>query len=299
MTERTLTEKVAITMLPVKLSRAVLDVMPMREGEICEIRLRRDGPLTVTVDGKEIKTGVVCSEDDISHTVRALSGNSLYSHADTIREGYICADGGIRAGVCGRAIVRNGEIDAVTEISSINVRIPHRVPGAADGVFKLLKNLNKPAGVLVYSKPGVGKTTLLRELISRLSYGDSAKRVAVVDTRFELTASLNEEELFADFLCGYPRSKGIEIAVRTLSPDYVVCDEISTPVDAAAVEEASSMGVGMIASCHASSFSEISCSPVIGPLIEKRVFSIYVGLLSRDLSGPGYVLDVRNEKDVR
>lgn len=285
-------EKEAILMLPPGLSGAVVRTLAFHTGNLCEIRLRRNGPLTVNVDGTEYRTGASVSSDDVEYVVRTLTGNSLYSHADTIREGFISVEGGIRAGVCGRAVTRDGQIDAVTPISSINVRIPHRVPGASDRVFGLVSKLSPPYGVLIYSKPGVGKTTLLRELICLLSTGDAARRLAVVDTRFELSAGLESESALTDFLCGYPREKGIEIATRTLSPEIVVCDEISTPSDAEAIFKAASSGVSFIATCHGSSFHEIEKSPAVGELIEKCAFDLFVGLKGRVPDGPGYLLDV-------
>ena len=292
MRDRTTAEKRALLMLLARLSSAVGKTAALHPGPIAEIRIRARRPLTVTVNGREYATGAEASDEDVEYTVRALSGNSLYSHAETIREGYICAEGGIRAGVCGRAITRDGVIDAVTGITSINVRIPHRVHGAADAVFDLLRERRGGTGLLVWSKPGIGKTTVLRELIPLLSGGERAERCAVVDTRYELSAGLEEEPILADFLLGYPRGKGIEIAVRTLSPRYVVCDEISTDADARAVEEAASSGTFVVASCHAFSTADLASSPVMSRLFQKNVFTLTAGLLGRDENGPGYALDV-------
>ena len=292
MTGRSALERAALTMLPPKLSCAAVRTLSFHAGGLCEIRLRSNGPFTVTVDGTEFRTGAVCSPNDLEYVVRSLTGNSLYSHAETIREGYICAAGGIRAGVCGRAVTRGDRIDAVTLVSSINIRIPHRVSGAADGVFRLISGLSRPYGVLIHSKPGIGKTTLLRELISLLSTGDGARRIAVVDTRHELSAGLECGGALVDFLSGYPREKGIEIATRTLSPEIVVCDEISTRSDADAIMRASSAGVSVIATCHGPSLSEIKRSPAAGELIAAGAFDLFVGLSGRDPSGPGYLLDV-------
>ncbi|MBQ6263786.1 MAG: hypothetical protein IJK58_09765 [Clostridia bacterium] len=292
MTGRSATEKEAILMLPPRLSGAVSRTLAFHSGRLCEIRLRVGGPFTVTVDGNEFRTGAVCSSDDVEYVIRSLTGNSLYSHAETIREGYICSAGGIRAGICGKAVTRDGRIDTVTSVSSLNVRIPHRVPGASERVFKLISKLSPPFGVLIYSKPGVGKTTLLRELIPLLSTGDGARRLSVVDTRFELAAGLDCGDLLADFLSGYPREKGIEIATRTLSPELIVCDEISSRSDAEAILTAASSGVSVIASCHGTTLSEIKRKQPVASLIFAGAFDLFVGLSGRDPDGSGYLLDV-------
>ena len=285
-------EREAIVMLPPRLSGAIVRTLAFRCGGISEIRLRANGPLTVTVDGTEYRTGTLCTQDDLDYTVRSLSGNSLYSHAETIKEGYICSEGGIRAGVCGRAVIRDGGIEAVNYFSSINVRIPRRVPGAADRIFDLISELPFPYGVLIYSKPGVGKTTVLRELISRISTGDRARRMSVVDTRFELSAGIDGEGALVDFLSGYPRGKGIEIATRTLSPEIVMCDELSTVADADAVFNASTSGVSVIATCHGRSVEEIRKSSAVGALIRSGIFDVLIGLSGRECDGPGYLLEI-------
>ena len=107
-----------------------------------------------------------------------------------------------------------------------------------------------------------------------------------------MSAGLECGGALVDFLSGYPREKGIEIATRTLSPEIVVCDEISTRSDADAIMRASSAGVSVIATCHGPSLSEIKRSPAAGELIAAGAFDLFVGLSGRDPSGPGYLLDV-------
>lgn len=284
-------EEAALSLLPYRLASAAAKSAALQGGSISEIRLREGSPLCITCDGRNIRCGASCTREDIDSVVRRLCSNSLYSHAATIREGYISYTDGIRAGVCGRAVTDGGVINAVIDISSVCLRIPRRVRGAADTAYEILRNTDFTSGLLVYSCPGVGKTTLLRELISRLAGGETARRVAVVDTRCELMAGI-DEPLMADVLSAYPRSRGIEIAVRTLSAEYIVCDEIGNSADASAVLEAAGVGVNLIASAHAGSFEELIRREHIKELIEKGVFGVCIGLMERDRESGGYVTEI-------
>ena len=281
MTELTNSEKAALDLLPYPLASAAVKTAAQNKGALHEISLRLGQYLAVTSFGRNLRCNIRCTGEDIDFVIRRLSGNSLYSHADTIREGYISGQGGIRAGICGRAVVGGDVINAVTDITSVSIRIPHRIRGAADSAYRLLEDCNFSCGMMIYSKPGVGKTTLLRELAVRLSSGDRAHRVAVVDTRCEIMMGI-EESLMADVLSSYPREKGIEIAMRTLSPEFIVCDEISRASDAEAVMNAVGSGVRVIATSHAESFEELFSHSFIRELAEKNAFGIYLGLLGRD-----------------
>ena len=177
----------------------------------------------------------------------------------------------------------------MTDITSLNIRIPHRVRGAADGIYRLLERRGFADSLLVYSPPGVGKTTVLRELVEKLASGESAYNVAVVDSRCELAAGLDGTAA-VDVLSSYPRGRGIETAVRTLSPDYVVCDEICTDEDLAALRHAVGSGVRIIASAHGRSYAELMTREGFERLQKKGVFSLFAGLLERH--GRGYKTEI-------
>lgn len=269
-------EECAISYLPIHLAEGVRKTCALYRGCISEIRLRLGGVLTVTANSTNVCTHLRCTSSDVEYTVRALCGNSLYSHSETIKEGYICTDGGIRAGVCGRAVTDGGRIISVTDISSVSIRIPHRIPGASDDMCRLIMNEGF-RGMIIYSPPGIGKTTALREIVSRMGSKPYNLRISVIDTRFEICGGLSGD-LTVDALSGYPRAKGIECAVRTLSPQLIICDEIGSREDSEALRESYGSGVPCIVSAHAGSFSELSKKPYIKDVIEMGAFSYAVGL---------------------
>ena len=269
-------EECAISYLPIHLAEGIKRSCALVRGCISEIRLRRGGVLSLTANATNICTHIRCTEADIDYTVRALCGNSLYSHSETIKEGYICTDGGIRAGVCGRAVTEGSRIISVTDISSVSIRIPHRVPGASDEICRLIMKEGF-RGMIIYSPPGVGKTTALREIAARMGSKPYNLRIAVIDTRFEICGGLSGD-LTIDALSGYPRAKGIESAVRTLSPQLIICDEIGSREDSEALRESFGSGIPCIVSAHAGSYGELSKKPYIKDILKMGAFSYAVGL---------------------
>ena len=131
---------------------------------------------------------------------------------------------------------------------------------------------------MIYSPPGEGKTTLLRELIIKLSQGTNAKRIGVIDTRDELAFGLEDGALLVSILSRYPRALGIEIAVRTMNSQIIVCDEIGDIEEANAIIEAQGAGVPLIASCHGKSTKDILSHLGILKLHRAKIFDYYVGI---------------------
>ena len=135
--------------------------------------------------------------------------------------------------------------------------------------------------MMIYSEPGVGKTTALREICARLAARPYNLRVAVVDTRFEICGALGGE-LTVDALSGYPRSTGMEAAVRCLSPQLIVCDEIGNLSDADAIIQSMGAGVPTVVSAHAGSVGELLMKPYINRLISDGAFDYLVGIKRRE-----------------
>ena len=185
-----------------------------REGvPIDEIRLRTDRQITVTSGGRNIPLNATLSRGDMDGILDVLCDGSLYAHADTLSRGYINF-GGIRVGVVGRAAVEDERVIGIYDVSAMCIRLPRRIRHVGRPVCDLLKSLRGQSGVLIYSSPGQGKTTLLGSVCYALASGDDPWRICVVDTRGEIGYSLGEDKLCVDVLTGYPRALGLEIAAR-------------------------------------------------------------------------------------
>ncbi len=262
-----------------------------------EIRLHKGRHLTVTSRQKKLGCGIIVSEREIQEIFTRMCGGSLYAHEETIRQGFIPLEGGIRAGVCGSAACEGGKIIGVHSVTGLMIRIPHAIAVDTDFLLRDFFSGSSFGGMLIYSPPGVGKTTLLRALAKDASSPRYGRHTVIVDTRGELNVELNDPSLNLDIMSGYPRDTGIEIAVRTLGAQLIVCDEIGSMADARATLGAANCGVPLIASAHASSIEELLERPAIKLLHHAHVFGKYVGLSRRAMGGFDYKITDRRTID--
>lgn len=267
-------------LLPTRLRTEIEGAVPSGE-EIEELRLRRGRCASLTVSGRNIRLSTVLSGVEMDELLIALCEGSLYAHGDTVCQGYISLQGGIRVGVCGRAGMCQGRVNGVSEISAVSVRVPHAAPPIGAEIVSLLRRYSLTRGVLIYAPPAMGKTTVLRSVAVQMAGGADPLRVAVVDTRGELSFSLGSPALLIDLLSGYPRGLGVSIAARTLSAQLIVCDEIGDMSEAKEIVEAHSCGVPLLASAHAGDIRELLARPGLRLLHEARCFGAYARVFRR------------------
>ncbi len=261
-----------------------------------EIRLHKGRMLTVTSKQKNLGCGIVVGEGELQDIFTRMCGGSLYAYEQTIRQGYIPLEGGIRVGVCGSAACEDGKIIGVHNITGLMIRIPHALPVETDTLLRSFFADRVQHGMLIYAPPGVGKTTLLRAIAANVSSSRYGRHTVIVDTRGELNVGLDNSSLYLDVMSGYPRETGIEIAVRTLGAQVIICDEIGSMADAHATLGAANCGVPLIASAHASSVDELLERPAIALLHRSHVFGKYVGISRRITGGLDY--DITDWHDI-
>ena len=278
-----------------------------------EIRMRAGGALSITLPEGPM---YICNsrvtplyQDNcatltgahLSQILRALCDYSVHSFTQDIAQGFITLPGGHRAGICGTAVlgIRNQEsgirgddgcqIAAVRDVSSVNLRIARQIPGASIELCNRLYANEQLPNLLVAGPPGSGKTTILRDLALRLSSGmcGAYRRVALIDERGELAGAregspCRDVGANTDVLTGYPKGEGILLAIRSLSPEVIICDELGGAADAAAIEAGLGAGARFAASVHAGSIEEAMARPIVRRLLEHGAFD-YVAML-----GDGY-----------
>ena len=257
---------------------------PQLEEKISELRLRACRLSSLTLEGKNLQLSTVLTEGEMADALCAYCRGSVYAYTESMKRGYLTLGGGCRVGLAGRGVIEDGRIVGLSEISSMSIRIPRRVPGAEEAAYRLFRRLGGKSGILIYAPPGVGKTTVLRELALRLSSGKGAMRVALVDSRGELDAGQLSRGCLVDILRDHPKASGIEIAARTLSPEVILCDEIGSREDVEAILAVQAAGVPLIATAHADSLASLRREAGLPRLFSAGVFGAALGIM-RDREG--------------
>ena len=278
-----------------------------------ELRLRAGRPIVLQnytaewfVDKKgnlseDPSEGFIVSQDDIMTSLELMSENSVYAFQDEIRNGYITIRGGHRVGLSGRVVTDGGAVRNIKDISGLNIRFSNQIFGCSQKIIGyLIKSRTEIYNTLVISPPQCGKTTILRDIARSLSdgipeYDFKGMKVGIVDERSELAACLrgipqNDVGVRTDVLDGCPKSIGMLMLVRSMSPKVIITDEIGNDGDREAVNSVLNAGVKIITSAHGYNISELKSRREVLRLMEDRVFERYVVLGNRD--GPGTLVEV-------
>lgn len=243
------------------------------QNTLQELRLRAGQAPELICGGVSLLLDHAVSAEDLTYIVNMASKYSPWSAA-TAAQGYVTAPGGHRIGLCGEAVIHNGELTGLRSLSSMCIRIARDISTATERLR------GAHGSVLIIGSPGAGKTTLLRNLI-RLR-GEQGS-VAVVDERGELFPTDFPTGLRTDVLTGCDKARGIEILLRTMSPSTVAVDEITAQKDCDALLQAGWCGVKLLATAHAGSKEDLYSRPVYRPLLETKLFDTLI-ILQTDKS---------------
>lgn len=267
-----------------------------------EIRFRMGQPVEVIGGKRRILGAGKVDRSDLKEMIAYISGYSLYAFEEEIAQGFMTIPGGHRVGVAGQVVVERGCVKNIRNISFVNVRISHEIIGCGKNVMPYLDEGGRLPDTLIISPPGCGKTTLLRD-IARMLSGDAGssegKTVTVVDERSEIAGCYrgvpqNDVGCRTDVLDGCPKSEGMMMAVRSLSPEVIVVDEIGGKKDVQALEHVMNCGCRIIAAIHGENYQEVRNKPEVGRLLEQERFGRYIVL--GHAGGPGSIEDVRDRK---
>jgi stage III sporulation protein SpoIIIAA len=164
-------------------------------------------------------------------------------------------------------------ISAIRNRTGTIVGLTCRVGRAVFGTVEVIKDVVKThKSILLLGRPGVGKTTLLRE-IARVLADEESRRVVIVDTSNEIAGDgdIPHPGIGLARRMQVPRSDQqhavmIE-AVENHMPEVIVVDEIGTEAEAYAARTIAERGVTLVATAHGNTLENLILNPTLSDLI--------------------------------
>lgn len=282
-----------IRILPEKIGNEIKNFI--REGNIQEIRIKVGKPIILILSNEEKILDCITTNDEVKGILVKISNYSLYAYEEEIKQGYITIKGGHRVGIAGECVISNGEIKTIKNISSLNIRISKAVVGSSKKIMPIITGGDRIYNTLIISPPKCGKTTILRDIAKNISNGIytvglKGKKVVIIDERSEVAACYNgvpqmDVGIRTDVLDNCLKKTGMIMAIRSLSPDVLICDEIGTLGEVEALNMAFNSGVNIVVTVHGFDIEDIYSRKVFKELIDESIIERVVVLSSRKGAG--------------
>ena len=249
-----------------------------------EIRIRADKPIVVNYGGayhylgrtgltKYEENALIPSVLDIDECVYKAGEYSVYAVEEELKKGFLTAKDGVRLGIAGEYVFEKGQPLSVRNVTSLCIRIPHEIYGSGEEIYNSCM-CDRVKNLLIMSAPGLGKTTILRDL-ARILGQNSLKNVLICDERGEI--GVGNVGNTCDIIRYADKATAFEIGIRALRPDVIITDELSKK-DCEIVEKAICAGVTVLASAHIASQNDLQ-KPFLG-LFERYVLLSGIGKIA-------------------
>lgn len=285
-----------LRLFPTPIKEKLTKQMENRWQDLLEIRLRMFKPIELNFTHQVEWLTESIDDADRNYILNQLSEHSLYRYEEELREGYITIEGGHRVGLAGKVTLADNRVKGLKFITSFNIRIAHEKIGVATGIVRYLNENADYLHTLIVGAPQSGKTTVLRDIARLMGNGIEnvpAKKVAIIDERSEIAASKNGIPQFdvgmrTDVMDACPKSSGMMMMLRSMSPEVILVDEIGKEIDVQALLDVFHAGVTIVCTAHGSSIEEVKKRRSLKHLFHEDIFKRYVFLSFQQAKGFQY-----------
>ena len=237
-------------------------------------------------EGNAFSDAICLETGQVDNIFSYLCQYSPYAYGEALKQGFLTVSGGHRVGVAGQAIRTADGISGIRNIRFLNIRISHEVKGVATPFLPFLyeEGTDKIHNCLIIAPPGMGKTTMLRDVVRQISDGSRERRgcvVSVVDERSEIAGCFMGEPqsdvgMRTDVLDACPKAFGMEMMLRSMAPEVIAVDEIATKEDVETLLLLLHCGVRVMATIHGDSPEELMEKPYLQPLLTATYFKRFL-----------------------
>lgn len=275
-----------VQIMPVRMREKM--AVYLNDPQIEEIRVRIGQPIQLLCREKDVWLEERATAEDIEEMLTFISKYSIYAYEEEIRQGFLTIDGGHRIGFAGQVRLSEGKISHMVNIRFLNIRVAREKKGCARELLPWIYREGEFYNTLLISPPGVGKTTYLRDCIRQISgEKQGGKKICVIDERSEIASChlgipQNDLGVRTDVIDGCPKSEGMLLALRSMSPDIIAVDELGGEEDVAVLRQIALSGCQIFGTVHGKELADIERKQALRTCCEEQLFGRYIFLKKDD-----------------